>query len=409
MKILTCLSLFSLWLVALAQCETWQGLRAGFAEADISPGAGLTPFGYDFRGEQTSPGNAGVHDPLRCRVVALSDGALPDKPLVIVSFDLCVLPGAMVEAWRPLIAERAHTTVDRVILTATHTHSAPFADVAEKEGPYLSKIKDAVLDAVARAEGLRFPVSARFQAAPLGLAYDRRVKTPEGIRMNWNPQEYPDRPAVAAADPTCSVLMFCQENGPRQYVMWSLGAHPVVLGKTSPVISADFPGRACELIQQYLPDSKAMFFMAAAGHSQPWISTQENPAKIEPVARAAASFVALLTEATHPVGSPKIAVAQGTVASGAGKLPLTVARIGEVRLMAVPVELFEELALDLRKRAGGPVFLMSLANGWCEYLPHRAAFAEGGYEVDAARANGYQPGDGEALVEALLALDRELP
>jgi hypothetical protein len=368
----------------------------------------MTPFGYDFRAERTAPGNAGVHDPLRCRALVVSDAVLPARPLVLVSFDLCVIPAEMVHAWRRLIAERARTTEDRVILAATHTHSGPFPEAPEKDGSYLTSIKGAVLDAVARAEGLRFPVEARFQSAPLGLAYDRRVKTTEGIRMNWNPQEYPDRPPQPAVDPTCSVLVFRQENGPRQHVLWSHGTHPVVLGKTSPVMSADFPGRACDLIGEYLPGSSPMFFMAAAGHSQPWISTQENAARIEPVARAAASFVALLCEGTRPVTPPRISVARGTVETGAGKLELSVVRIGDVRLMAVPVELFEELALDLRKRAGGPVFLMTLANGWEEYLPHRAAFGEGGYEVEAARGHGYKPGDGEALVDALLALDQGL-
>lgn len=175
----------------------------------------------------------------------------------------------------------------------------------------------------------------------------------------------------------------------------------MVLGKTSAVMSADFPGRACDLIGEYLPGSNSMFFMAASGHSQPWIATEENPARIEPVARAAASFVALLCEGTRPVMSPRISMARGSVETGADKLELSVVRIGDVRLMAVPVELFEELALDLRKRAGGPVFLMTLANGWEEYLPHRAAFAEGGYEVEAAVRHGYKPGDGEALVNAL--------
>ena len=74
----------------------------------------------------------------------------------------------------------------------------------------------------------------------------------------------------------------------------------------------------------------------------------------------------------------------------------------------MPVELFEELALDLRKRACGPVFLMTLANGWESYLPNRAAFAHVRYEVDAARQHGFKPGDGEARVNALLALDQGL-
>ncbi|MEO8616576.1 MAG: hypothetical protein ABI600_15645, partial [Luteolibacter sp.] len=179
----------------------------------------------------------------------------------------------------------------------------------------------------------------------------------------------------------------------------------VVLGRTSPWISADFPGRACDLIDQYLPDTQSMFFMGASGHSQPWISTQEDPAKLEPVARAAASFVALLAEGTRPLADHlRLSVSHGEVETGAGKLGLTVISLGGIRLMAVPVELFEELSLDLRRRSKGPVFLMTLANGWNEYLPDRAAFAEGAYEVEAAVSQGYKPGDGEALVDALLKL-----
>ena len=383
-------------------------LWAGHAVAEISPGPGFTPFGYDFRGERTTPGHAGVHDPLRCRVLVLGGAAHSDQTLVLASFDLAVLPDDLVAAWRPLIAKHARTTPERVILAATHTHSAPFPDLTEKEGAYLSKVRDAVMNAVARAEGLRFPVTPWFQAAPLGLGYDRRVKTPDGIKLNWNPQEYPDRPPQPALDPTCSLLEFRQANGPRRIVLWSHGAHPVVLGKTSAVMSADFPGRACDLIGEFLPETRAMFFMGASAHSHPWIATQENPARIEPVARAAASFVSLLSEGARPLAAGPPRVARGTVKTGAGPLELSVVRLGELRLMAAPVELFEELALDLRRRAGGPVFLITLANGWHGYLPHRAAFAEGAYEVDDARRQGYRPGDGEALVDVLLRLDEGL-
>lgn len=81
------------------------GLRAGYAEADISLGPSLTPFGYDFRAERTSPGNTGVHDPLRCRVLALSDAALPDKPLVVISLDFCVIPSAMLNDRERVVVE----------------------------------------------------------------------------------------------------------------------------------------------------------------------------------------------------------------------------------------------------------------------------------------------------------------
>jgi hypothetical protein len=386
---------------------SWKGLRAGHAEADISPGREITPFGYDFRGQKTPPGNPGVHDPLRFRALALSDAAEPRKPVILASFDWCVIPDALAAKWRERIATHTGTTPERVILTATHTHSGPYPDAAADAATaaYLTDVEERICGAAARAVSNTYPVRASWQAAPLGLSYDRRVRAAEGIAMCWNPQVFEDRQPVPAADPTCSLLLLRQDNGPRQFALWSHGSHPVVLGRTSPWISADFPGRACALIGEYLPGSQAIFFMGASGHSQPWISTQEDPAKLEPVARAAASFVALLAEGTRPLDSAaSLAVHHGSVETGAGKLDLTVIRTGGIRLIAVPVELFEELSLDLRRRSSEPVFLMTLANGWNGYLPHRAAFEEGGYEVEAALKQGYRPGDGEKLVDALLQL-----
>lgn len=386
---------------------SWKGLRAGHAEVDISPGREITPFGYGFRGEKTPPGNPGVHDPLRFRALALSDAAEPRKPVILASFDWCVIPNELAAKWRERIATRTATTPERVVLTATHTHSGPFPDPAADSATaaYLTHVEERICGAAAQAVSNTYPVRASWRAAPLGLSYDRRVRTPEGIAMCWNPQVFEDRQPLPAADPTCSLLLLRQDNGPRLFALWSHGSHPVVLGRTSPWISADFPGRACELIEEYLPGSQAVFFMGASGHSQPWIATQEDPVMLEPVARAAASFVALLAEGTRPLDSESgLEVYHGTVETGAGMLDLTVIRTGGIRLIAVPVELFEELALDLRRRSSEPVFLMTLANGWNGYLPHRAAFAEGGYEVEAALRQGYRPGDGEALVEALLQI-----
>ncbi|MEO8613761.1 MAG: hypothetical protein ABI600_01355, partial [Luteolibacter sp.] len=239
LRYLICLAVTHAALVA--QGVPWQGLRAGYAEVEISPGGAETPFGYGFRGEKTPPGNPGVHDPLRFRALALSDADNPRQPVILASFDLCVIPNEMAEKWRVLIAERAGTSVERVILTATHTHSGPYP---EPGGSYLAEILENVLGSVGRATANTYPVRASYQAAPLGLAYDRRVRTAEGIKMCWNPQISESLSPMPAVDPTCSVLILRQVNGPRQFVLWSHGTHPVVLGRTSPWISADFPGRA---------------------------------------------------------------------------------------------------------------------------------------------------------------------
>jgi hypothetical protein len=184
--------------------------------------------------------------------------------------------------------------------------------------------------------------------------------------------------------------------------VWSVVAHPVVLGKTSRVVSADYPGVACRMIERYLPGSKAMFVLGAAGETQPWIATQEDPAQVDLVARPAASFAALLTQAVRPVadaGQPiRLACCAETVTIGKLHVDVTVWRIGSAWIVALPVELFGQLALDLCKRLDGPVLLATLANGWMQYWPTREAHAEGGYEVDTV-PGGFEAGNGEQLID----------
>lgn len=75
-----------------------------------------------------------------------------------------------------------------------------------------------------------------------------------------------------------------------------------------------------------------------------------------------------------------------------------------VQLAAAPVELFSELSVQLRQQVPGPLLVATNTNGWTGYWPTRTAFAEGGYEVDGARAMGRKPGDGEKLVAELAKL-----
>ena len=48
--------------------------------------------------------------------------------------------------------------------------------------------------------------------------------------------------------------------------------------------------------------------------------------------------------------------------------------------------------------------LATVSNGEHGYWPTASAFAEGAYEVDMARDAGLSPGDGEKLIDALVAL-----
>ena len=367
-------------------------LRAGFAQVDIAPGPEADLIGYEFRQTDLPPGNAGVHDPLFVRALVLDDGS--GQLAAIVSLDHCILRVPFARQLRRAIAGKLKTTADRVLLSCTHTHSGPFY----QRSPWLQQ---RVVAAVAQAAGLTYPVTVTAQQAPLGAGYNRRVVTKDGIRHCWNPQEFPDLNPGPNPDPTCAVVVLRQTNGPRQFVLWNFGAHPVVLGKTSRVISADWPGRACQLIDESGPGTHSLFLLGACGDVHPWIATQEDPAQIEPVARAAAGMVTLLALAGR--SGPAATTLQITTQPWRG-LDLAAWNLAGVPVVAAPVELFAGLAADLRAQCPGPLVLATNTNGWTGYWPTRAAFAEGGYEVTGARAMGRRAGDGEALIARLAKL-----
>ena len=394
--------------------------RAGFASEDVTPGLGVGLIGYDFRQRKLAAGNTGVRDPLLVRALAIADGR---STAILVSLDLAVLEPNVARHLRQKVAQHVELPIANVILACTHAHSGPLpcvprsAPVAGEtpigfppaDGDWSCLLEKRICDAAARAAGLTYPVTIGVREAPFGLAYNRRVPVGRGrIAHCWNPQEYPDLDPTVSADPACVVAVLRQVNGPRRFIVLNIGAHGVCLGKTSHVVSADWPGAACRFLDAERPHTHSLFLAGACGDTHPWIATQEDACMMEQVGRAAAAFAAVLAEAPSPAARERdrlVCVAR-TIQFGGDKVDLTVWRIGELAVAALPVELFASLGANLRRRAGKPLLLATCANGWHGYWPHRHAFSEGGYEVEGARQAGRKPGDGEKLVGYVASLMR---
>ena len=74
-------------------------------------------------------------------------------------------------------------------------------------------------------------------------------------------------------------------------------------------------------------------------------------------------------------------------------------RLGDLRLIGIPGELFASLGAELMEALPDSL-LLGYANGYVGYLPDRAAYAAGLYE---ALASPYAEGVGEDLVAALVS------
>jgi hypothetical protein len=88
---------------------------------------------------------------------------------------------------------------------------------------------------------------------------------------------------------------------------------------------------------------------------------------------------------------------------------LQVIRLGEVALVAVPGELFARLGLAIRRRSPfRHTYVLGLANGEIGYIPDRAAYDLGGYQLWAGWHSHLAPGSGEALVDQAVEMLHEL-
>ncbi|MFP4260829.1 MAG: neutral/alkaline non-lysosomal ceramidase N-terminal domain-containing protein [Opitutales bacterium] len=396
-------------------------LEAGFGAADITPPPDCPLIGYTQRVDLHPPGNAGVADPLFVRVVLLRDRAAMAQPLVLVSFDLCILEDPAVATLRADIGDLLGVRPAQIILAATHTHSGPYpwqdawAEGAREPVPdilrgeasvaYWSALRAALQTALQAAQADLRPARLRPRRATLGFAYQRRVPTPKGIRMCWNPRESPELSPEPAVDDSLCLLQIQRDSG--DLLLFNLAGHPVTLGKASNVVSADWPGAACRQIEAALPGARACFFHGAGADAHPWLATDKDPADCAIVARPVAGLVELLARAGGRAehGSP-LACAQTKLELKHGSIELTAWRVGQTRVLAVPGELFGESGRQLREacRDSGPLLLVTTANGWKGYLPPRSAFENSAYETDAVSGFGVGCSDAEKLVESALDL-----
>ena len=96
---------------------------------------------------------------------------------------------------------------------------------------------------------------------------------------------------------------------------------------------------------------------------------------------------------------------------------LFAAGLGPVILLGLNAEVFCHFAQAVRDATGETIYLVGCANGVLGYLPHRAAYAEGGYETQGAwvfyntfrpEAGGLESLAGEAaeLIRGLREPDR---
>lgn len=448
---------FAVSLAGLAfSARAEQSFRVGAAAVDITPAPGTPMAGYyAFRAV------AGVTDPIFSKAIVVEQEG---SYAAIVVLDLATTSRPIVNAARELISAQSGIPADRVLISATHTHTGPqlprgslMDDITKVNNPegtsYLGKLPGLIAQSVAEAKAKLTPVRA---GAAIGraerLAFNRRVLREGSSQAIWQPAKIDptkEKPA-GPVDPDVGVLVFDGDKAPVASLV-NFAMHPTSVGGGMR-ISADYPGALCKLMRErHGREMIAVFANGCCGDINQTNYLDGRRPNTQEIATRLADAVAVVWDqrATQATFAPRVrservtlerrqfnepAVSKakdvaarmmseklGTVAMAEAvcileneskkDVPLeaevqTIAIGPEIAIVALPGEIFVELGLSIK--AASPfryTHIAELSNGSIGYVPTRGAYPQGNYEVVSARGAA---GSGEKLAETALRQLREL-
>ena len=156
--------------------------RAGTVALDVSP----KQFPVLVNGGMTSRNATGVTDPLYAKALVLADGKME---IAIVVVDSCMMPRPMLDEAKNLATKRTGIPSDRILISATHTHTAPSTlhCLGTKADPrYTPYLMGKITEAIATAQQKLQPAQAgwnKVNAAEF-TALRRWVRRPDRIGLD---------------------------------------------------------------------------------------------------------------------------------------------------------------------------------------------------------------------------------
>ncbi|MBM4000850.1 MAG: hypothetical protein FJ297_15145 [Planctomycetes bacterium] len=173
----------ALLLTLLIGVPAFGELRVGAAVTDVSP----TSFPVLINGGMLSRTAEKIKTPVEARALVLDDGA---ERLAIVVVDSCMMPRPLLDEAKQLAAERTGIPADRMLMSATHTHSAPSCMGClgtDADAAYVPYLREKLAQAVAAAAANLEPAKAGWavENAAEFTALRRWIRRPD--RMDVDP------------------------------------------------------------------------------------------------------------------------------------------------------------------------------------------------------------------------------
>ena len=274
-------------------------LKVGVSSGIITPPVGIPMAGFGARTEVSQ----GIHDDLYAKILLLEKG---DIRIALITLDLIGLGRAEVNKLRKIVGKELGISSKEIMISCSHTHSGPsfkpnpLSSVSIKQQEkiitkwlkdfhlVIKEISEEVSNNLVRAK-IKFG-----KGYVTGLSYNRRLIVPEGACMlimdtgrmrnavreqykEWGmPSKLIEKKAIPGIptgpiDPELMILRFETMRGKPIAILINFSCHPVTLGPSNLLISADYPGYLRTFIEE-AENTTMLFTQGASGNIRPFYS-----------------------------------------------------------------------------------------------------------------------------------------
>jgi neutral ceramidase len=398
-----------------------------------------------------------TRDPLKVSAVVLGEGA---QRLVLASVDICLMPDALVRAAQEAAAARTGIPARAILYAATHTHVAPCTVPLVKtqwaDPDWLARLHTAmvevVVNAVAKTEDC---LLYRAEGWVAEMGYNRRGLHDGGkADMYWGSWRPNHEGIEGPRDGAVPVIAAKRADGTVKALITGFASHPNCVEGES-FYSADLPGAIRDFLRPHLGPAEIIYLTGAAGNTAPSVMVN-NPSNQQPwrgevgLQRCGtylgSEILKLVTGMLQPMAEQSVALAQRDLQVALKPWPadlkpetfpaggfrdyfteamvdwprrlqeespvpvrLNVVRLGDAALCTNPAEFYVEHGLSIKQGSPAAMTMVAeLMDGYCGYVPTRAAFARGGYSTWPAMSSKLAHDAGDQFVSQTQAMLAEL-
>jgi hypothetical protein len=427
---------------------------AGAFAVDITP----TDFPVIVNGGFLERVASDARDRLYARAIVMEKGAVR---IAVVVVDSCMLPRELLDRAKEIARSRTGIRDDRMLISATHTHSAPAAMGclgSDADARYAARLPSRIAEAIDGAAQRVVPARAGWAAINdfehthtrrWILRPDRMKTDPFGgltVRANMHPG-YQNPDAIGPSgpvDPAVSLLALQSADGKPLALLANYSMH--YFG--APAVSSDYYGLFAAAISKRLGGGVAIMSQGTSGdqmwmdygrpktgitmhayaaevaavawrayqtieyHAAPVLAMAETKISLRrrvPDAQRLAWARQLLSNTGHakPLNQPEVYAREQIFldAEPVRELKLQAVRVGDLGMTAIPNEVFAITGLKLKAHSPMQLtFNIGLANGAEGYIPPPPQHKLGGYTTWPARTAALETEAEPRIVEALLQL-----